>query len=282
VKHALALLLVASALAACPSTRALGFTPELAHVVLIVFENKQEGQVIGSRAAPTFTALSRSYVRLTQYHAVTHPSLPNYLALTSGGTQGIRSDCTRCVVDARNLADTLDEAGRTWKTYAEGLPHPGYTGARAGRYVKKHVPFLYFRDVVSNPQRRANVVPLRQLAADLDSGALPDFALVVPDLCHSMHDCPVRTGDRWLHGLLPPLLELPGTVVFVTFDEGAWGAAGNHVAALALGTAVRPATRIAQRTGHYGLLRTIEAAWGLPLLGRSAAAKPIAGIWRRS
>ena len=282
MKHAPALLLVASALAACPSGPAVAATPELAHVVVIVFENKEERQVIGSRAAPTFTALARTYVRLTQYHAVTHPSLPNYLALTSGATHGIRSDCNRCVVDARNLADTLEETGRTWKTYAEGLPRPGYTGARAGRYVKKHVPFLYFRDVVSNPGRRGNIVPLPQLTADLDSGALPDFALIVPDLCHSMHDCPIRTGDRWLHAVLPPLLELPGTVVFVTFDEGAWGPAGNHVAALALGTAVRPATRTAQRTGHYGLLRTIEAAWGLPLLGRSAAAKPIAGIWRPS
>jgi hypothetical protein len=282
VKHAPALLLVATTLAACPSSHAVASTPELAHVVVIVFENKEERQVIGSRAAPTFTALARTYVRLTQYYAVTHPSLPNYLALTSGATHGIRSDCNRCVVDARNVADTLEEAGRTWKTYAEGLPRPGYSGARAGRYVKKHVPFLYFRDVVSNPGRRGNIVPLPQLTADLDSGALPDFALIVPDLCHSMHDCPVRTGDRWLHAVLPPLLELPGTVVFVTFDEGAGGPAGNHVAALALGTAVRPATRIAQRTGHYGLLRTIETAWSLPLLGRSAAAKPIAGIWRQS
>jgi hypothetical protein len=282
VKHALGLLLVATALAACPSRPAVAATPELAHIVVIVFENKEERQVIGSRSAPTFTALARTYVRLTHYHAVTHPSLPNYLALTSGATHGIRSDCNRCVVDARNLADTLEETGRHWKTYAEGLPRPGYTEARAGRYVKKHVPFLYFRDVVSNPGRRGNIVPLPQLTADLDSGALPDFALIVPDLCHSMHDCSVRTGDRWLYGVLPPLLELPGTVVFVTFDEGARGPAGNHVAALALGTAVRPATRTAQRTGHYGLLRTIEAAWGLPLLGRSAAAKPIAGIWRQS
>ena len=279
MRHAAGLLLIAALLAASPSAQAVD-RANLAHIVVIVFENKEERQVIGSRAAPTFTAMARSYVQLTRYTAITHPSLPNYLALVSGSTHGIRSNCTACVVSAPSLADTIEQAGRSWRTYAEGLPRPGYTGARAGRYAKKHVPFLYFRDVVSSPERRSQVVPLPQLAADLENGSLPDFALVVPDLCHSMHDCPVRTGDRWLRTILPPLLQLPDTVVFVTFDEGAWRPGGNHVAALALGSAVRPATRSAQRTGHYGLLRTIEAAWGLPLLGYSASAKPIARIWR--
>lgn len=279
MKYALGALLIAALLAVSPSAQAVD-RPNLAHIVVIVFENKEERQVVGTSAAPTFTAMARSYVQLTRYTAVTHPSLPNYLALVSGSTHGIRSNCTACVVSAPSLADTIEQAGRSWRTYAEGLPRPGYTGARAGRYAKKHVPFLYFRDVVSSPARRTQIVPLSQLAADLESGSLPDFALVVPDMCHSMHDCAVRTGDRWLRTILPPLLQVPDTVVFITFDEGAWRQGGNHVAALALGSAVRPATRSAQRTGHYGLLRTIEAAWGLPLLGHSASAKPIAGIWR--
>jgi phosphatidylinositol-3-phosphatase len=279
VRHAAGLLLIAGLLAASPRAQAVE-RADLAHIVVIVFENKEERQVIGSSAAPTFTAMARKYVQLTRYTAITHPSLPNYLALVSGSTHGIRSNCTACVVSAPNLADTIEQAGRSWRTYAEGLPSVGYTGARAGRYAKKHIPFLYFRDVVSSAARRAQIVPLPRLAADLESGTLPDFALVVPDLCHSMHDCPVRTGDRWLRTILPPLLQLPDTVVFVTFDEGARRAGGNHVAALALGSAVRPATRSAQRTGHYGLLRTIEDAWELPLLGHSASARPIAGIWR--
>jgi phospholipase C len=279
VRHAAGLLLIAALLAVSPGAQAVD-RANLAHIVVIVFENKEERQVIANGAAPTFTAMARSYVQLTRYTAVTHPSLPNYLALVSGSTHGIRSDCTACVVSAPSLADTIEQAGRSWRAYAEGLPRPGYTGARAGRYAKKHVPFLYFRDVVSSPARRTQVVPLPQLAADLESGSLPDFALIVPDLCHSMHDCPVLTGDRWLRTILPPLLQLPDTVVFVTFDEGARGLGSNHVAALALGSAVRPATRSVQKTGHYGLLRTIEAAWGLPLLGHSASAKPIAGIWR--
>jgi phosphatidylinositol-3-phosphatase len=267
-------LLVACAL---PSAQAAGGVPQFAHVVVIVFENKEEQQVIGARSAPTFTRLAHTYARLRDYHGVAHPSLPNYLALVSGATHGIRSDCTSCTVAARNLADTLGQAGRTWKTYAEGLPRPGFTGPFSGRYAKKHNPFLYFRDVVGSPSRRRNVVPFTQLAADLRSEQLPDFALVVPDGCHDMHDCPVRTGDRWLARTIPALLDLPDTVVFVTFDEGT---APNHVPALALGTAVKPHSTFAARTNHYGLLRTIEDAWGLPPLGASARAAPITGIWR--
>ena len=200
----------------------------------------------------------------------------NYIAMVSGSTQGITSDCTTCIVDAPNLADSLEHAGRTWKTYAEGLPEPGFTGGWAGRYAKKHDPFVYFRDIASSPGRRKRVVPFTQLRVDLQKKALPDFALIVPNMCNSMHDCPVRTGDRWLARVLPPLLRLRNTLVFITFDEGE---VGNHIPALALGTAVHGAARITTPTDHYSLLRTVEAAWGLPLLGRSAAAKPITAIW---
>ena len=261
----------------CPASQAADGVPKLEHVVVIVFENKDEGQVAGSRAAPTFNAMARRYVRFTNYRGVSHPSLPNYIAMVSGGTQGITSDCTSCVVDAPNLADSLEQAGRTWKTYAEALPRPGFTGAWAGRYAKKHDPFVYFRDIASSPARRNRIVPFGRLASDLHGNTLPDFALVVPDMCHSTHDCPIRTGDRWLAHVLPPLLKLRNTLVFVTYDEGL---VGNHIPALALGTAVRRGLRIATPADHYSLLRTIEDAWGLPLLGRSATARPITGIWR--
>jgi phosphatidylinositol-3-phosphatase len=255
--------------------------PRFRHVVVIVFENKESSSVLGSPAAPTFNAMAARYATLTSYYGVTHPSLPNYLALVGGSTFGIDTDCTTCVVEARNLADTLQATHKTWKLYAEGLPRPGFTGAFAGRFAKKHAPFLYFRDVLRSRQRLQRIVPSTQLRRDLRAGRLPDFAFVVPDLCHSMHDCSVATGDSWLASQLPPLLRLPKTVVFVVFDEGATDDhGGGHVPALALGTAVRRGSRFTGGTSHYGLLRTIEDAWGLPPLGRSAGATPITGIWR--
>ena len=258
--------------------------PVFEHVVVVVMENKDQASVLGSKQAPHFNSLAGRYAVLSGYRGVVHPSLPNYLALVSGSTHGIQDDCTSCVVSARNLADTLERSGRSWKTYAEGLPRAGFTGPYSGRYAKKHDPFLYFRDVLASPARRRRVVPLRQLARDLSANRLPSFSLVVPDLCHDMHDCSVGTGDTWLGRFLKPLLASPRlahSVVFVVFDEPSGASpATERVPALALGRLVVPGSVSAARTSHYGLLRTIEDAWGLPRLGHSAQVHPITGIWR--
>ena len=174
--------------------------------------------------------------------------------------------------------------GKTWKTYAEDLPSPGYTGGRSGDYAKKHDPFLYFRDIADHPVRARNVVPLPRLAADVAARKLPDFSLVVPNLCNDMHDCSVATGDAWLKEHVEPLVRSPalaGGVVFVVFDEGTTDeGGGGRVYALALGPTVRAHSVFARATNHYGLLRTIEDAWHLPRLGLSAKGTPIGGIWK--
>ena len=233
--------------------------PSPAHVVVIVFENKDASE-INARSAPAMTALGLRYARLTNYFAITHPSLPNYLALVSGSNQGITDNCTTCSAAGESIGDQLTRAGRSWAAYAEGL--------RSGaRFVKRHVPFLYFEHAVSR------VRPLSRF----DPRHLPDFAFVVPDLCHDMHDCLVETGDAWLKRLVRPLLDAPDAVVFVVFDEGS---RGNHVAAFALGTAVRPHSAFTRRLTHYGLLATLEDMFQLPRLGAAGAARPITGIWR--
>lgn len=252
-----------------------------------MFENKEVDRVLGSSHAPAFNALARRYAVLADYTGVAHPSLGNYLALVSGSTQGASGDCTSCVFTAQNLADTLEAHRRSWKTYAEGLPAPGFTGGQAEGYEKDHDPFLYFSDVLARPDRLARIVPLTDFGRDLAAGALPEFSLVVPSLCHSMHDCSVAEGDAWLRSFVQPLLGSRGprgTAVFVLFDEGSRRDAaggGGHVAALVLGGLVRPGARASAPLDHYSVLRTIEQAWRLPYLGRSAAAAPIAGIWRR-
>jgi phosphatidylinositol-3-phosphatase len=259
--------------------------PHFTHLVLVVFENHERPSIAGSSDAPTFNRLAHRYATLTDYDAIAHPSLPNYLALVSGSTQGISSDCTDCIVRARNLADTLEAAGMTWKTYAEDLPYRGFTGGFAGRYAKKHDPFLYFRDIVGSRARRNRVVPFTQLARDLTRHRLPDFSLLIPNLCNDMHDCPVATGDAWLKAHIVPLLrarELRGGVVFVVFDEGtSRTGGGGHIEALALGPIVRRGARFTKATNHYGLLRTVEDGWKLPRLGLSRTGTPIGGIWKR-
>jgi hypothetical protein len=257
--------------------------PRFRHVVLVVFENHEVGDVLGNSDAPTFNRLASRYATISRYTAVAHPSLPNYLALVSGSTQGIDSDCTGCIVNGRSLADTLGAAGQTWKTYAEGLPRVGFTGASSGRYAKKHNPFVYFRRNLT-PARLQRIVPLSEFLSDVRARRLPAFSLVIPDLCHDMHDCSVSTGDSWLNAFLRPLLRGPvlkNSAIFVVFDEGTTDVGGGgRVLALALGPLVRRDVQSSVPTNHYGMLRTIEAGLGLPLLGRSAGARPIVGIWR--
>jgi len=257
--------------------------PHFRHVVLIVFENHEVDDVLGSSDAPTFNRLGSQYATISNYTAVAHPSLPNYLALVSGSTQGIDSDCTDCIVAGRSLADTLAASRKTWKTYAEGLPRTGFTGASSGRYAKKHNPFVYFRRNLT-PARLQRVVPLSRFLPDVRGRRLPTFSLVIPDLCHDMHDCSVSTGDTWLASFLKPLLRgsvLKRSAVFVVFDEGTSDVGGGgRIAALALGPLVRPHSKSTGATNHYGLLRTIESGLRLPVLGLSAGARPIVGIWR--
>src|SRR3954469_19179897 len=145
------------------------------HVVTIVMENHELGRVIGSRDAPYLNRLAKRYGLATASFGMRHPSLPNYLALTSGSTHGITSDCTDCRVRGRNLVDQLERAHLHWAAYLENLPKPCFTGAFAGRYAKKHNPFAYYDDVVRSRSRCRRMVPLTRLNRDLRRGTLPAY-----------------------------------------------------------------------------------------------------------
>jgi hypothetical protein len=253
------------------------------HVVVVVMENAEYGEVIGNRSAPFVNGLARSFGLASGSYAITHPSLPNYLALTSGTTAGIESDCTTCAVSARNIVDQLEGVGLSWKAYLEDLPRPCFSGAGSGGYAKKHNPFAYYRDVSSSPARCGRLVGFGALAADLRAGALPRFAWVSPNLCDDGHDCALATADRFLARTLPGLIhELgPHGFLVLTWDEGVSDrgccgvAHGGHIATIVIGPDVRRGARMALPVDHYGVLGTIERALGLaPLAG---AADPRAG-----
>jgi len=253
-------------------------------------ENHEYGQILGSPEAPFLDRMAKEGVVLSREFAVTHPSLPNYLALLGGSTFGITSDCTTCHVSASNLVDQLEASGRTWRAYLEGMPSPCFPGAAFGRYAKKHDPFLYFDDIRNRPGRCRNVVPLGRLGADLASNRLPGFAWISPDLCHDMHDCPVSEGDRFLSTWVPrirPSLGADGVLV-VTFDEGTTDAgccdraSGGHVAAVIWGPGARSGVVLASAADHYSLLRMVEDAWGLTRLrSASCPCTPTVEGWRR-
>jgi phosphatidylinositol-3-phosphatase len=243
-------------------------------------ENEEYGGVIGSPSAPFINSLARRSALAESMYAVTHPSLPNYLALTGGSTFGISSDCTSCAVHATSLVNQLEDAHISWKAYMEGLPHPCFAGASAGEYAKKHDPFAYYTQIASNRDWCSHIVPLAQLGADERTGALPRFVWITPNLCHDMHDCSVSTGDRFLSTLVPPLLGSlgPGGLLFLTWDEGSSDsgccrlASGGHIVTIVAGSGARARARLAKPTDHYSVLQTIEDLLGLERLRGAACA----------
>jgi len=249
------------------------------HIAVVVLENKEYSDVIGSPQAPYINRLARGYALARNLYAVAHPSLPNYLALTGGSTFGIDSDCTDCSVSATSLADQLDHAGLSWKAYMEGIPHSCFTGPdSSGDYAKKHDPFSYYTRVMTNPARCRRIVPLSQLHVDERAGGLPAFVWITPNLCHDMHDCSVATGDRFLAGLVPALLRAlgPRGLLIVTWDEGTSDdgccrvAAGGRVAAILAGGLARPRARLDTPADLYSVLQMVEDLLGLRRL-RGAA-----------
>jgi phosphatidylinositol-3-phosphatase len=250
-----------------------------AHIAVILMENHEYGGIIGSPSAPFINRLARRYGLARGMYAVSHPSLPNYLALTGGSTFGRTSDCTTCTVGATSVADQLANAGISWRAYMEGLPGPCYTGASAGEYAKKHDPFVYYTRLVRNRSTCANdVVPLAQLAIDERAGMLPRFIWITPNLCHDMHDCGVATGDRFLARLVPPLLRALGHngLLILTWDEGASDngccrlASGGHIVTIVAGPGARRGARMNGPADHYSVLQTIEDLLGLPRLRGTA------------
>jgi phospholipase C len=271
-----------ASLEAMPAVSVL--VPKFSHVLVIMIENKEFDQVIGNAKMPNFNGWAKKYALLTQYYAVTHPSLPNYVALISGDFFGLQSDCIDCYLQAQSLPDLLEAGGRSWKTYQESLPSAGFTGNFSGKYAKKHNPFLYFDAIRLDPARcQRSVVPLTQLAVDLEQGNLPDYAFIVPNLCNSSHDCGVNITDKWLGRVVNSILQSSAydrnCLIVLTFDEGTTNqgccgspalANGGRIATVLISPLVKTGFEDSTPYTHYSLLKTIAAAWGLEELGHAA------------
>lgn len=259
-----------------------------AHVAVIVMENEEYSDIIGSPTTPYINSLARRYALARAMFAIAHPSLPNYLALTGGSTFHISSDCTSCSVRASGLAQQLSAAHLSWKAYMEDLPRTCFTGPQAGEYAKKHDPFVYYAGVVRSPALCSHVVSLRELSPDERAHALPRFVWITPNLCHDMHDCSAAVGDRFLSTLVPPLLTALGRhgLLFLTWDEGTSDegccrlAAGGHIATIVAGAGARRGARLTTPVDDYSTLQAVEDLLGLPRLrGAACSCTPsLAGL----
>jgi len=259
--------------------------PDFKHIVIIIFENKEYGTVIGNGSMAYFNLLASTYTLLNQHYAPTHPSLPNYLALIGGDTFGIFDNCefSDCYLNQPSLPDLIEASGRTWKTYQDDMPSPCFTGDTL-RYVRKHNPFIFFDPIRADTERcERSIVPLTQLDADLALNDLPNFIFITPDLCYSAHDCTLDLADGWLKEQMDkiyPALEASGEpyLIILTWDEGQGEhsccglpeKAGGRVATVFISPQVRENFQDNTPYSHYSILKTISEAWSLPYLGHAA------------
>ncbi|MEC3979959.1 alkaline phosphatase family protein [Amycolatopsis sp. H20-H5] len=264
----------AVSMTAATTSSAAGAVPTPDHVVIVLFENHQQPQVIDSPSAPYITSLSKTGANFTQSYAVTHPSQPNYLAQFSGSTQGVSNDSCPHTFTANNLGKQLVDSGRTFAGYSEGLPSTGYTGCSTGKYARKHAPWVNFSNLATSTNKPYTAFPS-------DYSTLPTVSYVIPDLCNDMHDCSVSTGDTWLKNNLKSYADWAAThnsLLVVDFDEDDFTTA-NRIPTVFYGQPVKPGD-YSEKITHYSVLRTIEDMYGLTHLGNASSATSITDSWQ--
>lgn len=259
-----------------------GDNPKLRKVMIIILENTAYQT---AAAQPFMSYFAGQGALLTNLEAETHPSQGNYIALTAGDYYGVTTD-KPVNLDVRHIANLLEARGLTWKVYAQGYPGGCYLGAKAGNYVRKHVPFLSYTGVQKDPGECANIVADSELKRDIAAGRLPEFSLFIPDIRNDGHDTGAAYADKWLASYFGPLMKDPAfmkdMLLVITFDEDDKSTSENRVYTALYGPAVAPGSVSDAGYTHYSLLRTIEDGLKLGTLGRNdASAPPITGIWNQ-
>jgi len=254
--------------------------PTFAHVVLVMEENHSYSEVIGNSSMPYFNGQAQKYGLAAQYFATAHPSLPDYLMLTTGQMETFDDSFSGTINDDHVFRE-LSKAGKSWKVYAESIPSTGYVGGDAYPYVRRHNPASYFQDIHNDPSQAANIVPFSQFAADLSNNSLPQFSLVVPNVLDDGHDASLAQADAWLQTNIDPLINSPAFqssgLLIITFDEGNQtdiDHGGGHVAT-ALISSKSKLNFVSQTTYlHPSTLRLVLEASGVGTFPGTAAVAP--------
>ncbi len=276
----LALVVGCSGTESFPTNPSASTPQQFSHVVIVLEENTDYKNVIGSASMPYLNTLAQQYGLATQYYADTHPSIGNYFMLVVGDTI-TNDDSYSQIVTEDNIVRELLAAGKTWKSYAEGLPSAGYTGGNVGAYARRHNVFALLSDVVDDTAQVKNLVPFSQFAADLANAGLPNYSFVVPNVCDDAHSCPLSTADNWLRTNIDPLIRSPtfqqNGLLIITFDESGFTDdtyGGGRVVWVAVSAKSKRRFQSTTRYQHESTLRLSAEALGLKVLPNHAGTAP--------
>lgn len=270
--------------------------PKYKHVILIMEENNSYNSIVRSSSAPYINALAKACGLATNYHSTTHPSLPNYIAITSATPVShlgpFTSDCDpggSCLSKSTSL---FSQTAHTWKAYVESMP-TACDHTSSGLYAAKHNPAVYYTDLTTCKKADVPLGSLTNSALLKDfsrEATAPAFSVVTPNLCDDMHNCGVATGDSWLKQWIPKITastvyKANDTAIFIIWDEGEGGSYSSlencaahatdvscHVAAIVVAPSVPAGRQVATAFTHFSLVRTVDNLLGLPTLNAQAKA----------
>jgi hypothetical protein len=262
-------------------TRPCGYKvakPSYDHVMWVFMENESFASIIGAPEAPYATSLARRCGLATNYYALGHPSLPNYLGATGGTTGGVSDDGEPSAhpMSGASIFSQVDNSHLTWRAYAESMPRPCDT-VTSGSYAARHNPAVYYTALAPECARddvAMGTITGGALHKALYTRTLANFVFVTPNICDDAHSCPVAHGDEWLSRFLTMVFASPTyadghLVVFLVSDEGN---STNQVPLIVAAPSVPAGRRSAGSFDHYSLLGTTERLLGLFLLLNAARA----------
>ena len=262
-----------------PPTFATVHPAKVTKLLVFVVENHSLDEM---RAAMPYTAaLGRQFAVATAYRAVTHPSLPNYLAMTGGSTAGVTDDAppSRHTSDQPSVFGQALSLGRTAKVYAEGMRSNCAT-ENSGTYAVRHNPWAYY--LSERPSCDRYDVPVGELGNDAAGGRLPNAGMVVPDVCNDAHDCDLSVADGWLRTQIGAVMSGPDwraghLAIVVTADED-----DHRQDNLVLTAVAHPSlhgTVVTTPLTHYSLARLYSEVLGAEPLGQAATAPSMAAAF---
>ncbi|MEQ1722685.1 MAG: alkaline phosphatase family protein [Pseudobdellovibrio sp.] len=247
--------------------------------ITVIFENENYTAAIKQ---PFFNQLARRGANFTNFSAITHPSQPNYIALTSGSLNNVTND-KLVDINSKNIVDLLEAKKLTWKAYIEDYPGNCFTGNLSGKYVRKHNPFISYLNIQNNASRCANIVNASNFEQDAANGTLPNYVFYVPNNRNNGHDTNVTFADKWYSQKFTKYVNdtnfMQNTILISTFDEGQQNAKLNQIYTSIVGATVKSGDVSAQ-VNLYSLLNLLEDNWSLGNLGKAdVTAAPIPNIW---
>lgn len=271
MRRALAALLLAASSLIVGGAQAPPASAAVPKLVVIYMENHERSDITTSADADYLNGLRAQGIDFTHYYGVAHPSLPNYLALGNGSTDGkVGTDSiTAGSIPGTTVWNQMKKAKVNFRVWEESMPSPCSSAVTSGEYVLKHNPATPFAQVFSKPW-----CPKRVLPYTASTATLVKFNFIAPNLCNDMHNCSIATGDDWLQARVPGMLAAGDTVV-ITWDEGDSGTnGGGNIYTVVVGAGVT--ARVDDNTyNHYSLLRAIEDRFALTPLGGAASATPL-------